>query len=302
MDEMTSLALKFLGGHSNSDFNMAKTLAEAQRKRPRDRNRFLFREYAMSNWEQHASKCLPLRCEIRTLFLKLLDRKVLNPLAAAKKISALFALAVSVGHISTVETILDFDELDVNEVLYPHGRTALHMAIICGSTEIAILLIQKKSKQINCLIEDHFDKSAIEMAYDKEMFSLLNVLLFLATNEDIKSRVHSGQSVEFKSLSLRTAMVKLPRELSELTNAHSGVLVREVAEERCELEAPLDGLGCYNEESDQGHAEQASRRDLDDFRDGVPSRKDSETLKIRLIEAQLMALNTQDSVPFLYQE
>lgn len=278
MDGMTSLALRIFGENTNSDFNMAKTLAEARRKRPRGQNQFLFREYAMSFWDQHVFAFPPLGQETMNLFQKLQHKKVLSPDAVAQTIKQFFTSAVSGGQIGTVESLIEFVELDLSEIQYPHGRTALHMAVMCGSTGIPILLLSKKGRQIDWLSRDEFGKTALEMAYDKEMFSLCNVLLSLTnlTNDDYaKELSYAGNLSGLQTHLLASATVKLPPELFESSTTHNGALVREVAEERCELEAPVDGLGRYHKEINQVDEEHSSRINIDYSQDSVPRRENS---------------------------
>ncbi|OQE31901.1 hypothetical protein PENSTE_c001G06158 [Penicillium steckii] len=270
MDGMTSLALRIFGENTNSDFNMAKTLAEARRKRPRGQNQFLFREYAMSFWDQHVFASPPLGHETRNLFQKLQHKMVLNPDAVAQRIKQFFTYAVSGGQIGTVESLIKFVELDLGEIQYPHGRTALHMAVMCGSTGIPILLLSKKGRQIDWLSRDEFGKTALEIAYDKEMFSLCNVLLSLTNDDYVKGLFDAGNLSGLQTHLLTSATVKLPPESFESSTTHNGALVREVAEERCELEATVDGLDCYQKEVNQVEEEHSSQINVDYFRERAP--------------------------------
>lgn len=317
-DSITSLALKLLCMNGNSDFNMAKALAEAQRNRPRSTNQFHFRQYALLHWGSHIVRSLPLRNEIVLLFQKLWEKKTLTttPTLLAEDPTALLAFGVGLGLAPFVESILEMS-LDVNRALYPHRRTALHMAVLCGSTDISVLLLHKKGKQIDLTVKDDFGQTPIEIAHEKEMFSLLNVFLVI---EEMMKGNYVGPFRKFEA-----AQILLASATQIWTKAYpNGMLVREVAAVRCELEgSPAKSFGMYRggpfrtipslqpielegdtqwPKSPSICSSRVCELEEDDHLAGPPNIHRSDSWKIKLVEAQYVALSTQGNAELINED
>ncbi|KAJ5156484.1 NACHT nucleoside triphosphatase [Penicillium capsulatum] len=326
LDGITTRALRLLGVDNNSGFNMARTLAEAQRKRPRDPNQFFFREYAHVHWAPHIVQSLPLRTDIMVLFQKLWEKQVLTtmtPLLAENSVQ-LLALAVGIGLNPLVKSILETQDLNINEVRYSYGRTVLHMAVLLGSTSMPILLLEKNYKRVDFSIRDDFGMTAIDIAHKKNMFSLLNVflaaenVLALSADSDI-SAIPDLYLQRVGHILLESAALKLPRNL---TNTHyRGVLVREVADECCELEgSPAESFGIYRGETfrevsshicelegDIQWPQRISNPSLPEIVDDhdlaeSSATRSSEEWKVRLVEAQYLALSTQENIELMNED
>ncbi|KAJ5964923.1 uncharacterized protein N7479_004799 [Penicillium vulpinum] len=145
LNDSRTLALRLLRKKTPLDLNIAKSLANVWNPRHVfEKNTFLD-NYANTFWLSHLTSSFPLSSQITPLFQTLCERNVLSPIESSDDVKLLFERAVATSSVELAVHLINTCNADVNCKLDSNGRTALHLSVMYGFSELTELLLTSEN-------------------------------------------------------------------------------------------------------------------------------------------------------------
>lgn len=215
-NRFNKIALKLLRSKTNSDFNLAQTLADARKDFHGSSEKFTFRQYAMIYWSCHVFEALPLPVEIGCLFTRLFQPESLTPITMDQDQQDLLLIRAIEANCMTVACLMvNSNDFDVNRILDDKLRTVLHLAAANGSEEMTRLILQCNG--IYECVPDLNNFTPLGLAIRRHNFEIVKSLLLSGHIDDrhigiisFLEQTATSNSEDFESFFLKNSLQMMP--------------------------------------------------------------------------------------------